>query len=576
MRRTLAIAVVAALVGAQADTLVAATKTVDTKITAVTVYNDRARVTRSAPVNLEAGHHLLVVPDLPAAADEASVRAQIIGPQAFVLGVNQKVVPVGIADEGNVAKLRQEVATLRERDRAAIKDCLAILAKQQEMLEAMAASSTALGGEVVKTGFDARNWENAYGFVSRHLYEVVDSTRALNLRLAAIDVRLDELDCKLAEIEAAGHKLARRAEIEVQIDAVAAIELHVEYVLTGASWQPLYHARLGDSNVVKMSCFGQVRQRTGEDWNDVEITLSTAQPGRTATPGELVPRLLSVREVMHQFGNIHVRGGRTNEMQIVIDGVACKDPIGGLSATEQANISAANRIEDLMIIKGGFDAEYGSGQPGLLNPAYVFATEYSTQFRVRSRQTIPSGDQMVRTPIDEWTLSGDSRLVVRPRNQLNAFRFVSLTNETSVPLLPGQINLFAGADFIGSLNSPFLIMPTQEFELAFGIDDRIEVKREIVDQRRSASGDNRKLEETVRVTLINHSPIGEDVEVEEALPVSSDSRIKVKTKAIMPKGDDSMGQGINRWQLVLSPGIETVVSITYEIEHPASLQLVGM
>ncbi len=575
MLRTVAIALIGVWIGAQADALGAAKQVVETKITAVTVYNDRARVMRSAPLTLEPGSHLLVLADLPAAADEASVRAQVVGQHAFVLGLNQRVEPVGVADHASTEKLRQEIATLRDRDRAAISDRLAILEKQQEMLEAMAAASTALGGEVVKTGFDARNWENAYGFVSRHLYEVVDSTRELNLRLAAIDVRLDELDSRLVEIQAAGAKLVRRAEIEVQIDAVAAVELHVEYVLTGASWRPLYHARLGDSNLVMMSCFGQVRQNTGEDWNDVEITLSTAQPGRTATPGELVPRLLSVREVMQQFGNVHIRGGRNGEVEYVIVGERSEDRLGSLDLTEQANISTLE-LEAVTVVTAGFDAEYGDGNPGIVNPAYILATEYSTQFRVRSRQTIPSGGEVVRTPINEWTMAGDSRLVVRPRNQLSAFRFVTLTNETGVPLLPGQINLFAGADFIGSLSSPFLVMPTQKFELAFGIDDRIEVKREIANQRRSASGDSRKLEETVVITLINHSPNTEEVELEEALPVSSDSRIKVKTKAITPKGDDSMGQGINRWQLELQPGIEAVVSVTYEIEHPASLQLLGM
>lgn len=575
MKRTVAIALIGAWIGAQAGALGAATQVVETKITAVTVYNDRARVTRSAPLTLEPGNHLLVLADLPAATDEASVRAQVVGQHAFVLGLNQKLVPVGIADEGNAEKLRQEIATLRERDRAAISDRLAILAKQQAMLEAMAASSTALGGEVVQTGFDARNWENAYGFVSRHLYEVVDSTRELNLRLAAIDIRLDELDSRLAEIQAAGEKLARRAEIEVQIDAVAAVELHVEYVLTGASWRPLYHARLGDSNLVTMSCYGQVRQSTGEDWSDVDLVLSTAQPGRTATPGELVPRLLSVREVMHQYSNIKLRGGRAGEVEYVIAGELPLDRLGGLDLTEQANISKLN-LEALTVVASGFDAEYGNVNSEIPTPAYVLASEYSTQFRVRSRQSIPSGDQVVRTPIDEWTLSGDTRLVVRPRNQLNTFRFVTLANETGVPLLPGQINLFAGTDFIGALKSPFLIMPTQKFELAFGIDDRIEVKREIVNQRRSANTESRKLEETVVITLINHSLDMEKVEVEEALPVSSDSRIKVKTKAIMPKGDEAPGQGITRWQLALQPGIETVVSITYEIEHPASLQLPGM
>lgn len=575
MKRKLAL-VLAALVSTQAGPLGAATTTVDAKITAATVYNDRALVTRTATTTLARGDQILIFDGIPLAAEEVSIRPTISGPDASIYGIKHRVKDIGVPDSADQFRLQSVIDSLANNVAHQISDQIAMLERQKSMLEAFADGSGELSAEAVKAGFNAGNWATAYAFVSSRLPPVVDSLRLLGIRLKSVNERIRAMKILYQENVAVARRQVRSAAVEVVIETPGVYVVAIEYVVPNASWRPLYHARLGDSNLVVISCFGQVQQQTGEDWDDVEITLSTAQPGRTATPGELVPRLLSVREVMQQFGNVHIRGGRNNEVQFVIDGVACMDPIGGLSATERANLSGDNRLEDLMIIKGGFDAEYGNGNPGIVNPAYVFATEYSTQFRVRSRQTIPSGGEVVRTPINEWTMAGDSRLVIRPRNQLKAFRFVSLTNETGVPLLPGQINLFAGADFIGSLNSPFLIMPTQKFELAFGIDDRIEVKREIVNQRRSANGDSRKLEETVVITLINHGPNTEEVELEEALPVSSDSRIKVKTKAIVPKGDDSMGQGINRWQLELQSGVEAAISITYEIEHPASLQLLGM
>ncbi|MGB5107525.1 MAG: DUF4139 domain-containing protein [Candidatus Zixiibacteriota bacterium] len=64
-------------------------------------------------------------------------------------------------------------------------------------------------------------------------------------------------------------------------------------MMPNATWSPSYDACLLDSNRVEISYFAQVVQRTGEDWNDVELTLSTAQPNRASTPGNLAARVLA-------------------------------------------------------------------------------------------------------------------------------------------------------------------------------------------------------------------------------------------------------------------------------------------
>lgn len=64
---------------------------------------------------------------------------------------------------------------------------------------------------------------------------------------------------------------------------------------------------------------------------------------------------------------LHIRGGRAGEALYIVDGVATRDLLGGLGkVTGGMNVSAAN-IEEISVLKGGFDAEYGDVQSAVIN-----------------------------------------------------------------------------------------------------------------------------------------------------------------------------------------------------------------
>jgi hypothetical protein len=62
-------------------------------------------------------------------------------------------------------------------------------------------------------------------------------------------------------------------------------------------------------------------------------------------------------------GNIHIRGGRANQVAYQIDGVPVTDVYDG-SSTINVN---QNSIQELQVISGAFNAEYGQAQSGVVN-----------------------------------------------------------------------------------------------------------------------------------------------------------------------------------------------------------------
>ena len=61
---------------------------------------------------------------------------------------------------------------------------------------------------------------------------------------------------------------------------------------------------------------------------------------------------------------VHFRGGRNNEVSYLIDGVPVNDIYGGVSSVSNLEVDA---VEDLEVIMGTFNAEYGNAMSGVVN-----------------------------------------------------------------------------------------------------------------------------------------------------------------------------------------------------------------
>lgn len=64
-------------------------------------------------------------------------------------------------------------------------------------------------------------------------------------------------------------------------------------------------------------------------------------------------------------GAIHIRGGRASEVAYMIDGISVTDPFSGIIAVEVENPG----IQELQVVSGTFNAEYGQAMSGIIDIA---------------------------------------------------------------------------------------------------------------------------------------------------------------------------------------------------------------
>ena len=533
--------------------LQAKTRGIEAPITAVTVYPVQAMVTRTAEVRLEAGEQSLVIDNLPLAAATESFRASLSGGDGVtLLGLKHRTEEHLESPQARVAALEEQIRLLETGRKQSILDRIESFTEQKRLLTAIAeGSSKQMSEQITKGGLEVSQWGEAYKFIGKGVRETNDSIRLANRELHTVNQELEKLNGELKSAKGSGGKTTRTVQVDLRLSQPTTVTVSLDYTITGASWVPLYDARLIDDKHVDLTYLAEVAQETGEDWSDVDLTLSTSWPSLGTGPGEFAAWYLSLPE----------RGSSDLSKVLVMNEYSAE---GDFAADKE------------VFIRGGRAGEVRY----MVDEAQMVHHDYGITFKIRRKETVLSGSEAVRTTISQYHLDAETKLICRPRNRQAVYRLATVTNQSEAPLMPGEVSIFADRDFIGSAELDEYIAPSEIFELSFGADKNFEVKREELAYKESETNgilnSKNRIEKTIRITLSNHSANAKTIDIEEAVPVSQNDRIKVKLDDPKPKPENIDEKGMATWSITLTPQGEQVIVLPYRIDYPQGEQIVGL
>ncbi len=176
---------------------------------------------------------------------------------------------------------------LREIDRQLreIHDRGSVLEAQKKFLADIQSGSTQPGKDRPMPGID--ELKSLLQLTEGNLERLLAEQRQLDDRAAELEQRKQRLQEQRGTLNGDGKRF-KRAVLRVALEQPAQVEVKLDYTLRDASWQPTYDARLRDgAKTIELTYQGLVRQSSGEDWTDVDLSLSTARPAL----GGNVPRL---------------------------------------------------------------------------------------------------------------------------------------------------------------------------------------------------------------------------------------------------------------------------------------------
>jgi uncharacterized protein (TIGR02231 family) len=518
--------------------------TLDTKITAVAVYPDRARITRIGTTALDPGAQSVIITNLPNNLDESSLRAAGRG-NARITGVQGARRRSPEAAPGAAKDAFDKLEALTDQDK--------ILADEEEAWKQRLA--------VIKT-IGEQGGENFSRSVARGKLSLEDLTGVLDYLsqsheaasniLRDLTIRRRELADQIAAAKQEAEKLRNTASLEtyeaqVNLDVTAAGEVEIEltYSVYAASWNALHDARL-DGEKLEWNYLAQVRQQTGEDWTPPsDLTLSTATLATGLDKPELPP---------WQVDAYHPPQPRPRMMRSAEPAVAMMAEMAGPPPAP-----AAAPMQKMQY-----------------NDAVVESSGPSVTYRISNPRAIPSDGEPHQVAIT--ALNVDARLdyFTAPKVDEHAFIRAQFTNPTDYLMLAGQVNLYHGADFVGTRHVE-TIVPNQEVEFFLGAEERLHVERK--ETKRSVDknllGNTGRTALAYRITVQNPALDLARVTILDQIPISAHPDIRVKLNRTSPETAPNE-QGELEWHKDLKKGEQAVFEFEVSVEYPKEMRLVGL
>ena len=263
-------------------------KEVRHKIDQVTVYRQGAQIKRTTSTVVPAGTATLVFPDLPTSIDPSEVR--ITGTGDFtILSVTHRYHTDTLsgsesqAERERLQKERNDLYHLMQQEQ----HWYTILDKEEQLL----ASHTQF--TVKDSGVDLGRLIDATRFMRERRIELLQERQAIDRRIADMQASLTKLDLAMGALPPLRTETHLELLIHTEADAQTSGAISFGYWMQNAGWDPAYNARVESvSDPLKLESIALVHQRTGEDWERVNLSVSTGTPNRNRSKPNLSPWFL--------------------------------------------------------------------------------------------------------------------------------------------------------------------------------------------------------------------------------------------------------------------------------------------
>nr|MBP6507901.1 mucoidy inhibitor MuiA family protein [Opitutaceae bacterium] len=476
--------------------------------------------------------------------------------QALILDVSAKQTYVDFTPNARVKELEDQLKALGKQVRT-LDDRGTILQSQSTMLDQM---ETALFAPPTKDvpRPDLAQFGNSLTYLTEQKSKLVTERAALDEQREELQNKINTAQNQLNGLRGAGGRSFKTVTVRVSAEQAGNLQVALAYTVPGASWVPSYDARvLSSDRAVALGYFGLVRQSTGEDWQNVSLTLSTARPGLGGAAPQIVPWNLDV--FVPRPVEMGYMGGRERQER-----------------TAKANAPSAVNMQSLTSnVEADKADEY---KDAAMASATIEAGATSASFKIAVASSIPSDNSPQRVPITSARLNAQPEFLTVPKRLTTAFLTAKVYNNSEFPLLAGAMNVFLDGTFVAT-SGLRTVMPGEKFDLALGADEGISVKYKRVQKFTEETGftsKSQRLTYEYLLTIQNNKKTTERVIVADQVPLSRNEKIIVKLLSPDAKDVKPTDDGTLKWTLDLKPAEKRELTVKFTVEYPNEVNVTGL
>jgi hypothetical protein len=499
-------------------------------ITRVTLYRGQALVTREIEISGAKGSHEVVISNLPGTILDGSLFADSTQ-KIEVRAVRFQQRAVGEEPREEVREIDQQIGEIQK--------AINLNAKQTELAAQKLAYLDQLQGFVAPTASaelskgvlnaDTLKQLTEYSFEQRGL--IAEQQVKLAKEQVELQQTLELLNRQKAELSSTAQRTVNEAKVFVEKLDAEKSKIELNYLVGSCGWTPTYTIKAEQGREqVALEFSALIGQMTGEDWSNVQLTLSTASPSLSASGPSLAP-----------FAVTLVGGIADGQQQSMPQAVSALNYLDAEKTKLAWSSNRAKQMEAGQQVGQSIDFQSRISGNWSVNlfACQTQSFELVTPFEVLSSITAESDStdppsisyrldnlvslisrtdqQMVR--ILNGKLPGNFYHVATPLLSSYVYREAEISNTSNQDLLGGAVTAYLDGRFVGRAEIP-TVAQGESFVLGFGSDAQLRARRELVDKKSGVRGGNNELRLAYRIEVENYKAQAIKLRIFDRLPYS--------------------------------------------------------
>ena len=516
-------------------TLSAAEKEVKTKAKEVTIFKNGAQVQRQQTVALEKGETTLRFTGLSPYLKANSVQVNAKG-NLTILSVkgDKNYISEAQKNKNTEALTKQKEEIDRQIANLNVKNKVA-----DEEREFISKNRRVTGTDAM---VNMAILKQANDYYRERLTALLTEKNANDAEIERLKKQKKQIEQQIADEGQTSDQATGEIEVKVVSNSAQNAVFDLSYYVGNASWTPIYDIRVKNvQEPVALDIKAEVSQNTKEEWNDVKLTLSSANP----TQGGTAPVL--TKWELRDRNEIRVRGANVYHAPV--------EPM--LMTSAKRSIVATVEGDPLADVAVG---------PEVTIQEQTTAVEYA----IETKYSLPSGEKNTTVTIGQQSLAATYEYVAIPKLENDVFLTARVADWEKLQLQSGKANLFFQNTYVGQtyINAK---ATTDTLSLSLGRDKSVAVSR--VQEEKMTGKKTLSDKVTVtrgwKVTVKNNKSVAIDLTLKDQLPKSTYSDVVV-TEENTDGASVNKSTGEVAWKLYLNAGESISKSFSYKVKYPSS------
>jgi uncharacterized protein (TIGR02231 family) len=447
----------------------------------------------------------------------------------------------------------------------------------QDQLDAFRAETDLLNANK-KLGGNTQNLtvaqiKEAADFYRTRTLEINTKVSKLNKEQTKLNTLIDNTRYQLVELNY--NENQRSNQVVILVDATENVSMkgQLKYLVSDCGWAANYDLSATDLNQkINLKYMAQVYNNTGNNWNEVELTLSTGDPRLSASFPELSPWYLNYYEATR----LSSKKGYYAPQVVQED----------YRQEAQSNINIANqRAYDNYVLgksenkldeqkQQNFQTSSGAvvgNQPVALRQIDI--SELTAEFQIQDKFSCPSDAKPYKVDVKELNLDATFTHITVPKIDNGAFLMAHIVGWQELELIPGPTNVYFAGAYVGMSEIDTRNI-SDTLSLSFGRDNKVVVMRKLKQEMstKKVIGGSKKESYLYEIAVRNNRSTPITIDVFDQVPISRSSDITVTIDNLSGRTQDSE-TGEVKWSLVIQPNEVKNVEIGYTVKYPKDAKI---